>query len=406
MINLRLYNLSLNTQQTFQKTFFTFFLLAFTFISSGYAQRLQYSSDIPVQKTRIIPEQTFGGKVSEMLSYLEYIPLETDHKHPINFISSAKVIGNTIGILTSVDGYLYIYSLEDGKLINIITKIEGFKPKWGNVLFYNLDEKEGDFILTHADFVATIDVQGNIKDTTTVEINDQNEFIERKIDVGNSEYIQMESIYREGEGKTSDHALLLGDSVLVRFNLQDTAYRVYSAGDEIYHLDPQKALLVFPYNYEIFELHEDGIHQIYEFIFPYKNTVDTAIYQNKDFEEYTSYLERNPDIIYGIAHPMFHGDYLLLYAASMNKNSWLAHNLVNHETIGLDNIIPDESNDFMELIGRDPIYSNGEYLFSFIYPHQVSLAKNKSLDEKHTMRKEYKDLEKHNNPILVRFKIK
>lgn len=308
-----------------------------------------------------------------------------------------------MGVLTSVEGFLHIYSL-DGKLIKTITKIDGFKPKWGNTLFYDLDEKEGDFILTHADFKTIVDVQGNIKDTFTMELNDQNEFIERQFKVGNSEYIQMDPRY--SATKTTDHALLLGDSILVRYNPQDTMRNYFSAGDELYLPDAQRALLVFPYNYKIFELHEKGIHQIYDFIFPYKNTLDTVIYQNKDPEEYATYFEENPNILYGIAHPMFHGDYLLLYAASLQRTSWLAHNLVTHETLGLNNIIPDESNDFMDLMGRDPIYSDGEYLFSFIYPHQVSLAKNKSLDERHTMRIEYRDLEKHNNPILVRFKIK
>src|SRR5690606_39631880 len=84
----------------------------------------------------------------------------------------------------------------------------------------------------------------------------------------------------------------------------------------------------------------------------------------------------------------------------------LAYNLKTKQTYGLDNILRDASNDYLNFLDVNELFADGDYLYSFIFPHHVLSAKEKSKLEGHTMRKEYANLGKYNNPIIVRFKLK
>lgn len=368
------------------------------------AQRLIYSPDIPVQKVRVILEQTQGGTISEMLTDLEYIPLEGSRGNLVDRISSVKVLDDRIGVVTSNDGYFYLYSGK-GKFIKKITKIDGFKPKEGNTLFYNVEKEDEGFLLSRGAFSVKIDKDGNILDTATRVYKVNDDFIGRRFSIGKGEYSYISPSY--DEKKKTDHALLLGDSVLVRYNLRDTIRTYFSAGNELSKTGIDKEFFAFPNNYKLFELNEDGIQRIYDFVFPFRNTMDTNFYTTvKNTTEYFKYLNEHLDKIYGIGRPVLYKNYLLLYVARWHNPRWIAYNLETSKTLGLDHIIPDHSNDFLDFYDDNHLFSDGDYLYSFIYPQQIRSAKNKSMDERHTMRKEYIDLEKNNNPVLVRFKIK
>ena len=85
---------------------------------------------------------------------------------------------------------------------------------------------------------------------------------------------------------------------------------------------------------------------------------------------------------------------------------WVAFDQKNNKFISLVDIVPDKSNDFLNIINREDLYTDGSLLYTFIYPDEIAVAKIKSKEEKHMMRKKYADLEKSKNPILVRFKLK
>lgn len=126
----------------------------------------------------------------------------------------------------------------------------------------------------------------------------------------------------------------------------------------------------------------------------------------KDYETYEKYIKANPQKVYGLGHVVPHHRYLIFLAGRYHDPRWIAYDLESKEAWGLDYIIPDKSNDYLSFFDTNDIITDGEYLYSYIYPQQVRSAKNKSMDERHSMRKEYADLEKYNNPVLVRFKIK
>lgn len=367
------------------------------------AQRLLYSPDIPVQKVRIILEQTKGGTISEMLTDLEYIPLEGSPGNLVDYISSVKVLDDRIGVVTDNDGYFYLYSIK-GKLIKKITKIDGFKPKQGNTLFYDIEKEDEGFLLSHGAFSVKIDREGNVLDTATREYKVNDDFISERFSIGKGEYSYISPYFNEK--KKTDRALMLGDSVLVRYNVQDTVRTSFGVGDRLSRTGLGKEFFAFSNNYKLFELNEDGIQRIFDFVFPFRNTIDSTVYTVKGHTEYFKYLNEHPDKIHGIGRPVLYNNYLLLYIARWHNPRWIVYDLETHETLGLDHIIPDRSNDFLDFYDDSHLFSDGDFLYSFIYPQQIRSAKNKSMDERHTMRKEYLDLEKNNNPVLVRFKIK
>jgi hypothetical protein len=80
--------------------------------------------------------------------------------------------------------------------------------------------------------------------------------------------------------------------------------------------------------------------------------------------------------------------------------------LVSKKVIGLTNIVPDKSSDYLQFMDSNMLRSNGEYLFSFLSPQDIRIAINKSKEEFHPISEKLKTLEKSNNPVFVRFKLK
>src|SRR5690606_18336922 len=133
---------------------FSLLLLFFNSViwSESKAQRLIYDENIPVEKIRVVLEQTQGGTVSKMLSDLEYIPLQTSKGDLIDYISDMAFLEDRVGIVTSSSsgGQFYLFSL-DGKLLNKISRIDGFKPehKDNKAMFYNITAEDGKFVLSN-----------------------------------------------------------------------------------------------------------------------------------------------------------------------------------------------------------------------------------------------------------------
>ncbi len=378
-------------------------LLLFLFLStllSAYSQRLIYSSDFPVEKIRIILEQLRGGTVSENLTDLEYIPLGGGKNDIIDYISNIIITPNNIGIISNSNQNLYIYDLK-GNLIKRISEIEGFKPK-NKVLFYNIQQEKGKIVA--------------YGDKLKVVFNEKGEILEKNLDykyMGTKTFVSLQDTkFYYGSPSTGkkdslpEYGLKMNDSILVRYDPRDTIGFMFANGDEIIKTSEEIGFAVFPNTYRVAQLNPKGVSKIIQFVFPYKNTVDTSNYDiYKTVQSYFNFMENNRDKITSITDAKRYKQYLLFQVIGSTPTR-IALNLSNNEIISLNKILPDKSNDYLEFLGYNLLTTDGEYIYTIIFPNDIARAKEKSKIEGHSMRKEYLQLEKSLNPILVRFKLK
>ena len=377
-------------------------LLLFLFLStflSAYSQRLIYTSDYPVEKIRIILEQLRGGTVSENLTDLEYIPLGGGKNDIIDYISNIIITPNNIGIINNSNQNLFIYDLK-GNLIKRISEIEGFKPK-NKVLFYYIQQEKGKIVA--------------YGDKLKVVFNEKGEILEKDLDYkykGTKSFISLQDTKfyygSPASGKKDslpEYALKMNDSILVRYDPRDTIGFMFGT-ETIIKTSEEIGFAVFPNTYRIAQLNPTGVSKIIQLVFPFKNTVDTSNYDlYKSVQSYMKYIENNRDKIVSIAAAKRYKQYLLFQVIGSNQTR-IALNLSNNEIISLNKILPDKSNDYLEFLGYNLLTTDGEYIYTIIFPNDIARAKEKSKIEGHSMRKEYLQLEKSLNPILVRFKLK
>lgn len=395
---------------------FSLLLLFFNSViwSESKAQRLIYDENIPVEKIRVVLEQTQGGTVSEMLSDLEYIPLQTSKGDLIDYISDMAFLEDRVGIVTSSSsgGQFYLFSL-DGKLLNKISRIDGFKPehKDNKAMFYNITAEDGKFVLSNYPFKATVDIYGNVLDTLTEKRNvverEDGQRVRGQLSISpDAAYYYYGTLYND-KRKRQD-VLTLNDSVLIQYNPQDTnRAQVSLAPDGFSKLRDGKAYLTVIQKTMIFELGTHGMERVYDIVFPLRNTIpEEEPLKHENWETFYKYLQANHIKVIGIGNIMRYQDYLIFQVMRLQNPMWLAYNLQTKETYGLSNIIPDTSNDYLPFFDFNNLFVEDDYIYSFIYPNHLMLGKNKSLDERHTMSKATADLAKYNNPILVRFKLK
>ncbi|QBQ41915.1 hypothetical protein E2P86_12420 [Sphingobacterium psychroaquaticum] len=364
-----------------------------------YAQRLIHDPSIPIQKFRIIIEQLRGGTVSENLTDLTYIPLGGTKNDVIDYIASSVFTKERIAIVNNENGHLFLYD-EKGNLIKRISKIDGYKPKDKRV-FYGVQREGNKLILFGELLKATLDFDGNILEKDI----DYKYKTERPIvTLGETTYT-----YGRTEVKKDsfpEFALKMNDQILVRYDTRDTVSNIFSQGTPLVKISDTKAFAIFPTTYNFFELSPDGISKIHQFLFPLKNTIDTSNFQvYKSGQKLFEYLNKNQEKVYGVGQPLLYKNYLILQIGSLKLAAWVAYDINRGEIISLNKILPDVSNDFLEFLDRNTLTTDGEYLYSIIYPNAIPRAKDKSRNEGHSMRNEYAKLEKSLNPILVRFKL-
>ena len=393
-------------------TVYILFILFFHF-NQGYSQRLIYDENIPTEKLRVVLEQTQGGKVSEMISDLQYIPLQGGKNDLVDYISNIVIHQDKIGIVTASQGHFFLYHA-DGSFIKKITKIDGFKSPYGDkTLFHEIKKDSSGFILEHGEFKAHVDLMGNIRDTVTISSKDVKDdgfgqYMQRELPIGSANY-KLFYIFQSDERKKQD-ILLHNEAVILKYNALDTIrhFMINNGLSKVYN---GKAYLTTGYNTKIFELDSTGINKIYELVLPIRNTFDlnkakAAGLSSEEFMKSYNYFDQNNMVVFALNNVFPYKDYLIMRTRRFHNPMWLAYNLATKEVYGLDNIIPDASNDYLNFFDSQMIFDDGDYLYSFIYPHHIRAAKEKSQLEGHTMRKEYADLAKYNNPVLVRFKLK
>lgn len=393
---------------------FSIAFILFFYCNNSVAQRLFYDTKIPVKKLRVVPEQAKGGLLADMVTDLEYIPLKTNSKSDaIDYIMDVQVSDDRVGIISGELGQFFLYDLK-GNLLKKIDKIKGFKsPDVNNKRgFTRIVKGDSYYELWNGMFKATVDMTGNIIDTLTISKEDAKDdgfgqSVINQFEIGKNGKFKFYGSFQNAKRKKQD-ILSFNDSVIVRYNPLDTI-QMFLMGDDLSKIYNGKAYMSVMYSTKIFELDSTGISTIYDVVLPLKNTFDIQsnnVFKKDDFSQLNRIFEQLRDKALGFSNLISYKDYILFRVHRLSNPMFLAYNIKTNEVIGVSNIISDKSNDFMPFINYERIFVEGDYLYSFIYPSQVSAAKNKSADERHTMRKEYLDLEKFNNPVLVRFKLK
>jgi len=362
-------------------------------------QNLIYTKDIPTEKIRIIPETTQGGTVSELLSNVEYIPLTGNKNQLLSDVYEMDCTADRIGILNS-EGHFHLYDIK-GNLLKIINTVIGANDKKGVLLFYRIKFDEQGFELLHGPFKARYDLNGNFIDT----ISNQNNKWDYATPIGTKKWTYYSPRLSEPKIKTID-ALKLGDSVIVKYEKLDSVLISYGVHQALSPNINNKAYASFDYTTKLFELDSSGVSKIYQFVFPLKNTVNLdELRKVKDFTNYMHYYNTHREEIRTLDKVIDYKNYLIM-ELKKSDSFWIALNMSNKSIIGLTNILPDKSNDYLKFMSRDLLHSNGEYLFSFLSPSDIRIAISKSKEEFHPISEQLKALEKSNNPVFVRFKLK
>jgi len=370
-------------------------------VQNLYPQRIIYSDSIPKQTLRIVPNHIYGGLVSQNLSEIEYFELESDKDNLVGSIISRLFTKNRILLIDSPNGNLYIFN-RNGKLLKKINAIEGFK-KPNKILFYRVQLENEKFVAYGPNIRIVYDENGN-------EIEKE---INYNFSYKNSTLLMDSTLYEYGdpqaymEKSNNDFALKMNNNILIKYNSEDTIDTFLEQGIPIVSNSNKSAYVVYPTTYNIFELNSKGITKNIKIIFPLINTIDTSefyIYKNPSILK--DYLNKFPDKIFGIGSPILYGNYLIVKLKNFKYPDWIAINLENYKVLSLNKILPDKSNDFLPFIDLSYLNTDGEYLYSIIYPIDVFKAIDEGQKEGHKMRKEYMNLQKSKNPIVVRFKLK
>jgi len=366
-----------------------------------YSQRIEFSNSIPTQTIRVIPNQFYGGTVSDNVSSIEYFELEGNNDNILGQIISRIFNKNRIILIHNIDGNLFIFN-KNGKIIKRISKVEGFKQPKKN-LFYRVQIENSNIVAYGPNIRAVYDNDGNLLEK---QLNYNFNYENSTMLIG-STFFEYGNPQTYGENYKNNFALKMNDKVLINYNAQDTVHSLFYQNLPIVSNSNNSAYAIYPSTYNIFELNSGGIVKNINFLFPLQNTIDTSeFYIFKNPILLSNYLNKKPEKIYGIGDPIIYKNYLIVKLGSFKIPSWIAINLDNNKVIALNKIMPDKSNDFLPFIDLTDLNTDGDYLYSIIYPNDISKAITYCKEEGHKMRKEYQNLEKSKNPIVVRFKIK
>lgn len=370
--------------------------------NSLLAQRLIYSKDIPVEKIRIVPETALGGTINERISDLEYIPLKANKNQLLDQAYTCILSNNRIGILSG-KGHLYLYNIQ-GDLIKIFDQIPGVKKiREDNLFFNHITTTEKGFRLTQGMRYVNVDWDGNLIDTITIKEDTTSHYTTT---IGNSSWhYSVPQFHNKKIMETK--TLSQGDRTIVTYQKMDSIFQPYNSYGSLSEIQKNnKAYAKFTYSTHLFELDSSGVSKVYQFIFPLKNTLNLEeVIKLKDFMPVIQYMNAHQSVITGIGDVFPYRDYLMVQL-QLKGNFTIAINMKTKEIIGLRNIIPNKDNDYLAFMNRNILGTDGEYLYSILFPEDIRQAIGKSIDERHPVSDHLKALEKVNNPIFVRFKLK
>ncbi|MCS3556214.1 MULTISPECIES: hypothetical protein [unclassified Sphingobacterium] len=367
-------------------------------------QKLLYSSEVPVEEVRISPKHASGGLVRDKISNLHYIPISSVKKEDIiNFINKMCITDSTLAVLSNANNKFQLINTS-GKITKTFLASD-FKIPHSEPI-QNMISEDGGFTLSLIHYVVKINNQGQYN---VIELPKETQQSDNSIKINKTiwSYFSPDNVIE----RKSLTAIQMNDTPVIAYKDFNPLSYSNNLDRNLSQVDSKtkKCFAFFTNNYELFELDEHGLQKVYKFIFPKDISVDTAkLYSLKDKDEADRFMEESKDKLLGFNQVLPYKDYLLLQLKSYaGDHTWIAINKTNKEVLNIKNILPDSTNDYLPIMGwNDILLTDGEYLYSVLYPNEVSAARNKSEEEKHQMKRENANLIKSNNPILVKFKLK
>lgn len=381
-----------------------YLLVALCYFSlSSSAQSLIYSDTIPIVDIRISPEHAMGGMVGDWIEDLTFIPLKTKKEDLIPRAFDLTVIRDKVGLVSRVDGSNHAFLLfdnEGNQLFKTSKESLGLRAPYNNIRSVEIwdnnfivDAYEYTIVVDDINLEAVASPAGQAKADDSIKVKNTVWYYDSAFDL---------------HERPTKSALTKDDRILIKYARDSVGpmHDLLQNFSNVFITDGEpRAYVTFPYHYKLFELGEEGIANIVNIVLPMKRTIDTAAifnFQNK--EEYDKYFDSNPDLIKGFNKIIRYKDYILINPISI-QFEWLAYNTVTGELINLGNILPDESNDFISFMSSE-FTTDGEFLYTLIYPNAIRYAQEKCRKEGYSMRPELQAMAKHDNPIVVRFKLK
>lgn len=383
-----------------------FLIILYSLITSCLsAQYLIYSDSIPVQHIRVPLPYLKGGTIQDNITDIQYFPLEIKEKADIiNRVSDIVANAHTIALYSnlfaknSVSSSFYMYG-GDGNLKHRFSTINDFKSSTIN----EIKPCDDGFIIRTGDSAIQIDTMGEWKKSPNP-LNDLSDSV--YMDKTTSWYYQSFRQRESGPIKVG----------LYKNNIPYISYITGSKPNLLYDLDKpfspyakreNTAYSTFPFSTDVFELSDKEIRNVYRFIFPLDYTLDTAQYRLVNDEEGKKAFDwKHPHTIHGFDNVIRYRNYLILQLKYLKGDSqWIALNLNTNDIVDLESLLPDPSSDYMPIIGAHKrLISNGEYLYSILYPNEIVDQNEEKGSRPITDRA--RSLSKSKNPILVRFKLK
>jgi len=367
------------------------FLLQMT---AAKAQNIAYSPDIPVEQHRIVIDHALGGTVSEWIDDLSYIPLEVENKSDIfQSVYRTGIIGNSIGILPNDGKKFYIYSTE-GRLIKMIDINKIARPPHSEGV-QDMKVWNDYFVLSTMNYKIKMDNKGE----NIVLLKEKQRYGSDSIQIGEAvwKYTRYDSL------DNPNVALTMNGSPIIKY--RETRKKYFFDKDAYFSpvsIPHGLSYFLLDSHYKIFELDELKVNRIYDFIFPQHNIVDTSVVY-RSHSDFANKVIQQENKIHAFDRIIRYGDYLIFKAGHYR---FYGFNIVTKDFIGFSDIVPDKSNDYMEVFSHFPVLTDNEYLYTFMASYSVQHAMETCEEESHTMRAAYKDLLKQYNLILVRFKLK
>lgn len=380
--------------------------LLFVFVTNYLsAQYLIYPDSIPVHTVRVPLPYLQGGTVQDYITDIEYFPLEAKEKADmINSVSDISINSDRIIVYSNSftknppTSFLYVYDTKGNLKFRLSTRddfqsslLNEIKP-WGR-----------GFLARSMHHAIELDTAGHWNKTT-------NPFS----DIGDSLYMDNATWYyqsfRERDAGAPKIGLYRDTIPYIRYSsgTKPTLFHDLDKPFSPYFKQVDAAYNTFSFSTEVFELTDRDIRQVYKFILPIDYTLDTAEYRLvKNEDEMKSFSSRYPNAVVGFDNVIRYKTYLLLQLKYINgKSQWIALNVETNDFIDLQSLLPDSSSEYTAVTGsQEFLNTDGEYLYSMIYPDQF-VDRWGEIENKRPITEKARSLSKSKNPVLVRFKLK
>lgn len=180
--------------------------------------------------------------------------------------------------------------------------------------------------------------------------------------------------------------------------------------------DPGVFHVVKSYDYNIYRLDNKGMSTAYRLIFPGKNTLPADFNTNDVYlGKKIDYFFKHTDNIFGIGYTYKIGDFLYFKCGSLSaeirKIGSLVYDLKRDHLVSLNRLDPDTLSHYLPVIGEwhnDFKKFDGTYLYSSLSSLTMQAfyeqEKKKKREYPPAMQNYFRNLNKMNNPVLIRLK--